>query len=195
MIMGELSIKDLLRAGHVHRWQIVRTVRDQTLAEHSFNVAMISIELAELLIDDLSDAERYIILNWALRHDTPEIYLGDIATPIKRRIKEIDPNVIDIIEEEISEKYKKSKDQVNCTVYKIIVKLADIIDGSSFMRIEGLGDHAEAVIEKLDVLFGKLVDVGIKYYSEIEWEKAVSFYEEVLSGVDGTLDFEFKEDR
>ena len=53
--MGELSIKDLLRAGHVKRWQIVRTVRDQTLAEHSFNVAMISIELAEILIDDLTE--------------------------------------------------------------------------------------------------------------------------------------------
>lgn len=190
--MGELSIKDLLRSGHVERWQIVRTTRNQTLAEHAFNVAMISIELAELLIDDLGEAEKFRIYDWALRHDTPEIYLGDIATPVKQRIKQIDPNIINQIESEISEKYAKSKDRVDCTVYKIIVKLADIIDGSSFLRVEGLGDHAGVVIDKLHSNFGKYIDIAADSYPDIEWEQAVDFYDTVLSGRDGTLEFEFK---
>ena len=44
--MSELNIKDILRSGHVIRWQIVRTVRDQTLAEHLFTVTILSIEMS-----------------------------------------------------------------------------------------------------------------------------------------------------
>jgi len=48
-----LSIQDLMLAQDVKRWVIVRTAKDQSLAEHTFNVVMIARDLDEILTGDI----------------------------------------------------------------------------------------------------------------------------------------------
>lgn len=71
----------------IRRWSIVRTTRSQSVAEHSFYVAlMVPRLLRQYGFEDpqmLLDATEY-----ALRHDMGEVLTGDIATPIKKRLPE-----------------------------------------------------------------------------------------------------------
>lgn len=75
----ELGLGDVLRASDVTRWQIVNVHRPQSVAEHTFNVAMIALRLAKSQ-DAPTRAE---VMMWALLHDLSEVVLGDIATPVK----------------------------------------------------------------------------------------------------------------
>ena len=191
--MGELSIRDLMRAGHVTRWQIVRTSRNQTLAEHLFNVTMISLELAERLFPDADCSDKYAIMDWALHHDIPEVYLGDISTPVKQRVKESGgADVFNNLERGVSEKWWLAKERVEGHPFKDLVKLADIIDGVLFMQIEGIGTHAETVRKKLDLVYNELVEKAKKRWPEYKWEQAMDVYWKAVSGSDGTLEFEYR---
>src|SRR5690606_20843295 len=80
-IMFPLHLTDALRASDVVRWQIVRVLKGQSVAEHSFNVALIALELADRLKVDRGE-----VLHYAILHDLPEVLTGDIPTPTKRVI-------------------------------------------------------------------------------------------------------------
>lgn len=188
-----LTFKDIMRAGHVYRWQIVRTLRKQSLAEHSFNVAMLSMGLAERIIPTgMQDGYRYSIYNWALKHDIPEIVTGDISTPVKNKIKSIaGGNIIEKLEKEIFLDFIKVKNNVDGKI-KFIVKLADIIDAIVFLKEEGLGSHAKLVINKLYSHLDIIVDKAKIEYPKFEWEKAKIFCFEIVDGKDNILEFEYK---
>lgn len=69
----------------IKRWAIVRTTREQSVAEHSYYVAlMVPRLLMEYGYNDpplLMEAVTH-----ALTHDMSEVMTGDIATPIKKRL-------------------------------------------------------------------------------------------------------------
>lgn len=70
----------------VERWAIVRTIRRQSVAEHSYFVAMMMPRLLREYgfghrPEMIADAIEY-----ALLHDRDEVLSGDIATPIKKRM-------------------------------------------------------------------------------------------------------------
>lgn len=69
----------------IRRWAIVRTVREQSVAEHSFFVAMMMPRLLREygFTDSVLVAEA---IEYALAHDRDEVLSGDIATPIKKRL-------------------------------------------------------------------------------------------------------------
>tara|TARA_R100001594_G_scaffold33685_6_gene62462 strand:+ start:6053 stop:6604 length:552 start_codon:yes stop_codon:yes gene_type:complete len=68
---------------HVPRWAIIRTIREQNVAEHSYFVAVYAKEIAEFVNLDQSE---YPMLVWvALMHDIDEMVTGDIPTPSKER--------------------------------------------------------------------------------------------------------------
>lgn len=87
--MERYTIKDLLRAESVTRWHTVPTVRDQSLAEHQWNVCMISVSLAlRMGLDDETISE---IRDHALVHDIDEIRTGDMPSPHKEALKKREP--------------------------------------------------------------------------------------------------------
>jgi len=122
-----LSIQDLMLAQDVKRWVIVRTAKDQSLAEHTFNVVMI----ARAICKELGVRDDKVI-KYALDHDLDEILTGDIPTPAKDRLG-------------INTAYDgKSFEECNGEE-KSIVALADIIEAMHFLNENQIGRHAQTV--------------------------------------------------
>jgi 5'-deoxynucleotidase len=74
------------RLRYINRWQLMRCSRDETLAEHSLEVAMIAhvlCTLANVRHGHALDADRAAVIG--LYHDVSEIITGDMPTPVKYR--------------------------------------------------------------------------------------------------------------
>ncbi len=82
-------------AGNVRRYHTHPTLRQQTVAEHSWHVMRLFLEL-------FPDAVTVEVLTWILYHDVAEIGTGDIPFPLKARYPEL-KNIMDGIEEEVTE--------------------------------------------------------------------------------------------
>lgn len=141
-----LNIQDILRAEDVKRWTIVNTTRNQSLAEHTFNVIAISRDLCRRLkkVDDQA-------IKYAFDHDLDEILTGDIPTPAKKMMG-------------VNSQYV-GKSRERCTSLDVaIVSVSDVIEAIRYININGLGRHAAQVV---DYLVNKLND-KIRLYSALD---------------------------
>jgi len=178
----EISIKDVLRTGHVNRWQIVRTARQQTLAEHLYLVTMLSLEIADLIsLEEITNEDKIALMDWSLNHDVPEVITGDIATPMKKMIRSMCPeDPFDILERQLSEKYSMAKDAVTGNYLESVVKMADIMDGIIFLDTEGLGEHAEYVKKHLLESLTKHVKIAIARWPVYDWLEVPAMLTELI---------------
>lgn len=74
----------LSRMKYIDRWALMRSTRQETLSEHTLEVAMLSHALAVLgncYLGKKHDPARCALV--ALYHDAPEIITGDMPTPVK----------------------------------------------------------------------------------------------------------------
>lgn len=125
----------------VPRWAIVPTLRQQSVAEHSYYV---SLYMAEMLsMDALShwDSDRkFAALRAALIHDAPEALMSDIPGPVKRRIRD---------EDAYHQFEQEQMDRLNYTDrhgyqwhtdddIDALIKVADLIDEYFYLRMERL---------------------------------------------------------
>lgn len=69
------KILELRTAGAIQRYHTARTIRTQSVAEHSFGVAQLA-----LLVQPNCSLE---VLSAAIHHDLPELVTGDIPAPVK----------------------------------------------------------------------------------------------------------------
>lgn len=151
---AEFTLQERLRTAHVTRWQIVRTARAQTVAEHLYLVWVLTrafARAAKFSPEDCALAEE-----WALNHDVPEVRTGDLATPVKRAMREAVPHDDPIrrIELAMSDSYRDLYAQVKERPWvKKVVKLADILEATLFTQTEGIGKHAIRVEGDLWVAF------------------------------------------
>jgi 5'-deoxynucleotidase len=196
-----ISLKDMMRTGQVHRWQIVRTLRGQTLAEHSYMVTMITLHLREEIEpyvnnDDLGRLDRCAaqLVEYALRHDLAEVMVGDIPTPVKVRLRalvEYDP--IKAIEGAVDPETRALRHFLDnsCPMALYLVGLSDVIEPMVFLTHEGVNAHAGAVIEKLrEKLHGDIKE-GMVNWPEVPWDEIVSGTVELMTnGPDGVLSAE-----
>ncbi len=126
-----MQIQDIMLAQDVKRWTIVRTIRDQSLAEHTFNVVMIARDIAARM--GINDTK---IIKYALDHDLDEILTGDIPTPAKDRLK---------INTSYDGKSFKECDSQEAS----IVSMADMIEAIAFITDNQVGRHAHIVADYL----------------------------------------------
>lgn len=132
--MNQMDIKHRLRLMQVKRYGIFHMNRDQSVAEHSFNVAMIAIEL----IEDLDDDDLYgAVVVYSLFHDMDEVLSGDIPSPFKRKLRNQCPEVIPVLDGQ-----PLANDMV-----RNIVKLADLLEALYYCREFGGSRSAEEVEE------------------------------------------------
>jgi hypothetical protein len=69
---------------NINRWALMRNTRSENICEHSQDVAVLAHGLAVLQNARFSpqvDAGRCVLL--AMYHDAPEIFTGDLPTPVK----------------------------------------------------------------------------------------------------------------
>lgn len=137
----ELQLADVLRADSVKRWQIVDVLRGQSLAEHTYGVAMIAARLCKRYGMDPA-----VGMVAALLHDMPEVITGDIPTPVKQvlgvreRIDQIEAR-IKFVGMSVHDFDDRIRD---------VVKQADLIEACYFLHHRrGSGQHAESVYLKL----------------------------------------------
>ena len=72
----------------IRRWGIVRTVREQSVAEHSFFVALWVPRLLAAAGYGGDKALLFDAMAYALEHDKDEVVSGDSPTPFKKRLPE-----------------------------------------------------------------------------------------------------------
>lgn len=138
---------DYLKAQYINRWGIVNVAKQQSIAEHSFNVwVLVSHWGPEVLnLQELQCAQEY-----ALTHDLAEIRTGDFPTSFKNPL----------IKEALDDMEKEICPQIPVTPrIKQLVKFADTAESVLFLKLYGLGKHADDVRELLAVqMWARLKD-------------------------------------
>lgn len=144
-----IGVADKLRALDVTRWNMVPTFRRQSLAEHTFMVALI----AEQIANELGIGSTMVI-HMSLYHDLEEVMTGDIPAPTKQKLREVGVNF----------GVGGPLDQLGywnegATPREIvIVKAADYIADIVFLRRYGKTPYALLVMDRLSKNFMDYMD-------------------------------------
>ena len=142
------------KLSYVQRWGIVPVIRKQSVAEHSFGVAAISVWLAGMSRQACDRAE---VLEYALLHDINEAITGDVPSTFKRYIKDA------IVGFE-----SKIPDAEVCELTKVVVKLADYLEALAYINEEkSFGNSTLGLIEAdmlplFDTAYDKFTMLGVK---------------------------------
>lgn len=136
------ALETVMRLHSVKRWHMIDTTRQQTLAEHSANTALLAFLIAmQSPMHFFGDP--MLIAVATLVHDIPEAFTGDIPTHTKPFIHGLE----------------NLEDRVTHPIFavdvpepaKTLIKLCDIADGIRFIRLHGVdttAKHARAGLEK-----------------------------------------------
>lgn len=143
--MANITLRDALRSQDVTRWNIVRHDRRQSVAEHSFNVALIAMRYCEVL--GLGEDLRAKVALHAITHDLTEVYYGEIPSITKDLLApELRQRVHDL---EAGASFCGLQVAANDRVIADVVKLADLTEAVVYITAFGRGEHAEEVARRL----------------------------------------------
>ena len=120
MIFTSLSLADISRTQHVKRWHIVDMIKDQSVAEHSYMVAMIVAEITHLAGYDDPIQSKAVAL--ALIHDVTEGITGDVPSPVKGWVSGYSE-----LENKLDPLGARLRNEAQELVHRI-VKMADLIE-------------------------------------------------------------------
>jgi len=155
-----LGIRDQMRMSNVERWQIMRTHRQQNVAEHTCNVMLIAMDIIENWEHNPDQsgrpeegipAFRNAVLMTALYHDLAEVVLGDLPSPLKDALSGPARENLRAIEQTIEPRYV-----VNGLAADVL-KAADLMDAIHFLRELGQDEHAMNVKMKLGKKFDAVI--------------------------------------
>lgn len=134
-------IDKLMDAQYLTRWSMVGTDKEQNVAAHSFNVAMLAMEIRKRMFNTIAISEQEVCY-YALIHDVREVYTGDIPTPTKAKMKAMgfDPDGID----------PDCPDEAEPTATVAqIVRAADLIDCYVFIAEHAVGTRGRGAISEV----------------------------------------------
>lgn len=129
----DFNFDQVMKLSSIKRWGIIDMSREQSVAEHSYNVTMISLAILDAYRDlgpqrePFPSHERRDLLVLALTHDLPEVFTGDIPTPVKTIIG----THLSAMEGRLFPRSTDFKSMVNPLLRKIL-KIADIIEAIQF---------------------------------------------------------------
>ncbi len=136
----------IFRQKYIKRWGLMHNLRDESLAEHSSETAILAHALATIgntYFKKNYNVERAVTL--ALFHDIPEVYTGDLPTPIK------------YFSDEMRENYKLIEENaVNALISHLPTELAPqykellSADGDELYRIVKAADKLSALIKCIE---------------------------------------------
>lgn len=182
---------DLLALADAHRWTVVKTLRSQSVAEHSYQVAVIAWELAERL--DVPIECYPHILTWALAHDAPETFTGDIDGRAKREF----PNLKEVVTrvENIKFPWHWEMSMAVSPMVRALVKVADTIEAMTFIKVWGHGERADDVYWELCNKLFKVDVVALNAVMDRDVRDAVSFITEQSTHERNSVQFRDRRDR
>lgn len=143
-----IQVQDILRAGHVPRWQLCDTTRTQSVAEHMFNVAFIVRDMC-VYMGIYGDEQNELVM-YGLRHDLDEVITGDMPTVTKERLRKLgyEPNGL----------IRTTDTVIKDAFARQLVKTADLIESAWWISEHGVGRHAKEVAEHI----GQRLDEHLK---------------------------------
>lgn len=192
-----MKLCDIYRASDVTRWQIVKTAKHQSVAEHSFMVAMITRRLANAIFDQNQNEEKRIAVEYALWHDLPEVFTGDMATPIKNYIRSNTTpveGVTDVFTAVEMDLAGPEFQEISGTAHMAypdavaVVKLADIMEGIKFLDQNALTRQGQIIKNRMVDAVGRLIDIFAKNWPGYQWSKAWDIMEELRNHDETYLD-------
>lgn len=139
------ALETVMRFHAVKRWHMIDTTRQQTVAEHSANVAMLSSLIA-----------RSAPINWfqtatvvaflALCHDIGETFAGDMPGHVKIMFPQLHEEIAQV-ESKVTHSCFRHPSDPNTDA---LIKLCDLADGIRFIRLHGVdvtARHAREGVE------------------------------------------------
>lgn len=128
------------RQKYIKRWGLMRNVADESLSEHATDVCVLTHALA--VIGNTYFGKSYDVgraVCCALFHDLPEVYTGDMPTPVK------------YFNDTTKESYKKVEDQaVNLLLSKLPEELAPVY--GDLLRYEETDPELKRLVKCADKL-------------------------------------------
>jgi 5'-deoxynucleotidase YfbR-like HD superfamily hydrolase len=131
------------RLSMVPRWVVIPTIRTQTVAEHSFNVACLCDYLVGFHSQSHDPYFRHMLMATALRHDLEEAITGDSPSPIKASTRKA-PGTLSSVE--------------------TVVKVADKIDAALFCM-----DEIEMGNTAIKDVLEDVLNKGVIYWFHFSW--------------------------
>ena len=177
-----LTLPDIYRTQHVRRWHIVQSKREQTVAEHSFMVAMISMAIMKEF-EITSPEVRSLVFEWALIHDLPEVVLGDTVSPVKAKAKQAFKIMEDIVDPEL----RFFEEDLPDVIIRI-VKAADYIDALKFLDAEGVNGQAKSIFTRLYSDFFEHLDASQELHPKWPWYNCDRVLHQIMSGHETFID-------
>lgn len=190
--MTRNELYDMLQLHTIRRWQIVEVSRDQSVAEHSFRVWALTMNLYDTLFTNGS-LERESLSQLALIHDLPEIVTGDIPSTMKDTLNKIGPEVSRRLEEIVTQEgfptvYRAIKGMVGTPSWYLL-KIADNVEAILWMQQYGIykagargcsEDVVNGLMRKIEDI---LHLIKMKYPSTADWSLARDWVETVIGGL------------
>ncbi|PTX60756.1 5'-deoxynucleotidase [Melghirimyces profundicolus] len=153
---------NLFRLRFIQRWNLMRSVMPENVAEHSYHVAVLTHALCTIAAEVYGKnvpVERAVTL--ALFHDATEVITGDIPSPVKhhnprilkgfREIEDLAADrLCDLIPRELKKSYAPLIRETEPELYKW-VKGADLLDGYLKCLTEMSAGNREFAIAKEDL--------------------------------------------
>jgi len=153
--------RELRDMSFVHRWGIVRCIKPQNIAEHSFYVAYYSMQIYRALHPEVDIPPTLLI--HALCHDLAETATGDIPGPSKRAITDAD--TLKRFERQIVYDRFGYSDVFVEEDFRRIIKVADLIDEVMYLLTERtLGNNS--IIDALDHSTERLLEYVANIFPE-----------------------------
>lgn len=171
---------DIWRMSYLKRWQILADMRQQSVAEHSYNTGVISAEIASRA--GLGSYVVECVVTCSTFHDFDEIYTGDIPTVTKQTIG---GGNLDYIMDTIGGLPAFANTKYT-GLTKQIVKLADLIEAAAYITINGHPNnthHNKVKRGCVDAMNSYAVKLGDDYHAI-----ATAIYTELCTGSVVTLD-------
>ena len=138
-------------AAHVKRYHTIQTIGNQSVAEHSFHVAMLCLEICKLNNVDCP-AE---LLKAALFHDLPEYKTGDVPATAKWGSPGL-KTLLDSLEDDVISEYGL---EVYLTIEEAtILKYADILELVMYCVDQmNLGNRNARIIASRGLVFANIL--------------------------------------
>lgn len=135
-----MDIIKILQSGSVMRYHNTMIDRKQTLDQHSWEVAII--------LDYIYPEASKELLIYALVHDAPELYSGDVPAPAKRDVPGL-KDLMDMVEKNYAKNALKLAENGFSEKDLLAVKYADILSGIwfTFNRMKAGDTKAEPIYE------------------------------------------------
>ncbi len=159
------------RQKYIRRWGLMRSVRDETLSEHANDVAVLAHALAVIgntFYGKNYDTGRVAVC--ALFHDLPEVYTGDMPTPVK------------YFNDETKESYRRVEEQaVDRLLSKLPKELRAEYDG--VLRCEENEPELRRLIKCADKLSALIKCIEEQRSGNREFDRARAATERALAAL------------